>query len=204
MDIGTGWFHHDAFLVYLVGDYRVYLFDVDDKARLRYMMNYFSLLQSKRDVISSELGVLPELVDAKLSPLTKLKTRKEIYDHCNFIPCIIDKPTEPFLPDGSIDFMLSNCVLGHIPPRILKPELVSLRKMLKPIGYMYHMIGHDDHWSFHDRSFNFFNYYRYSDRLYHLLFDNKFEYQNRMVRRMVRLFSRVRTRCRGLLGPDFR
>jgi hypothetical protein len=54
--------------------------------------------------------------------------------------------------------------------------------MLKPQGFMYMMIGHDDHWSFHDRSVNQFNYYRFPDRLYSKLFDTKFEYQNRMVK----------------------
>src|SRR5579864_7237707 len=27
LDVGTGWYHHAAFLLWLVGDYRVYLFD---------------------------------------------------------------------------------------------------------------------------------------------------------------------------------
>ncbi|MBV8073591.1 MAG: hypothetical protein JO270_27095, partial [Acidobacteriaceae bacterium] len=38
------------------------------------------------------------------------------------------------------------------------------------------------HWAFHDPSMNIFNYYRYSDKFYHLLFDTKFEYQSRMVK----------------------
>ena len=47
---------------------------------------------------------------------------------------------------------------------------------------MYYLIGHDDHWSFHDNSANVFNYYRYSDRYYSVLFENKFEFQNRFVK----------------------
>jgi hypothetical protein len=53
-----------------------------------------------------------------------------------------------------------NCVLTHIPPAIVKPELAALRLMLKPTGKMYMMIGHDDHWTFHDPSANQFIYYR--------------------------------------------
>jgi hypothetical protein len=71
-------------------------------------------------------------------------------------------------------------VVNHIPPSILGPELVALREILKDDGSMYHLIGHDDHWAFHDRSANIFNFYRYSDRYYSLLFESM-EYHNRMV-----------------------
>jgi hypothetical protein len=60
--------------------------------------------------------------------------------------------------------MVSNCVLNHIPRDILLPEMKVLREILKPDGRMHFLIGHDDHWTFHDRRENQFNYYRYSDR----------------------------------------
>ena len=47
---------------------------------------------------------------------------------------------------------------------------------------MYHLLGHEDHWTLHDRSANQFNYYRYSDRWYKTIFDTKFEFQNRLVK----------------------
>jgi len=113
--------------------------------------------------------------------LPGIQTREEIGRVCNFTLCITDQTNQPFLPVGSVDFMVSNCVLTHIPPSIVKPELAALRLMLKPTGLMYMMIGHDDHWSFHDGTANQFNYYRYSDRLYATIFETKFEYQNRMT-----------------------
>ena len=51
--------------------------------------------------------------------------------------------------------MVSNCVLNHISFDILKPELEILKKILKPNGYMHFLIGHDDHWTFHDLKMNF-------------------------------------------------
>src|SRR4051794_6479481 len=40
MEVGTGWFHRDAFLLYLAGDGpRIHLFDVEDKGRLNYVQN---------------------------------------------------------------------------------------------------------------------------------------------------------------------
>jgi SAM-dependent methyltransferase len=182
LDIGTGWFHHDAFLLYLAGDYRIHLFDIEDKARLSYISNYLENLLANCDRISRELEIDPAATEAKLEHLLALGSRGEIYETCGFVPCITSAVTEPFLPEGSIDFMVSNCVLNHIPPSVLTAELNVLRHMLKPEGHMYHLLGHDDHWTFHDPSANRFNYYRYSDRYYRLFFETRLEYQNRLVK----------------------
>jgi hypothetical protein len=182
LDIGTGWHHHDAFLLYLCGDYRIQLFDVEDKSTVEYIKIYIRHLLDMAPEIAAELSLHPDHIRSKLQPLLALNTREDIYRACNFSLSVTDRTNEPFLPVGSVDFMVSNCVLTHIPPTVLGPELAAFRMMLKPTGMMYMMIGHDDHWSFHDPSVNRFNYYRYSDRLYRALFDTKFEYQNRMVK----------------------
>jgi len=183
IDFGTGWHHHDAFLLYLCGNYKVFLFDVENKARLSYIKTYLEYLRDNIDELARQLAPLDtEATLMKLRELLSLGSREEIYRVCNFEPIITRKTDEPFLPDSSIDFMVSNCVLTHIPPAIVEPELAALRRMLKPTGFMYMMIGHDDHWAFHDTTASTFNYYRYSDRFYSMLFDTSFEYQNRMVR----------------------
>ena len=199
MDVGTGWFHHDAFLLWLVGDYTIYLFDVADKAKLVYIKNYLQHLRDNIDLLLKELPLEKEITLAKIDSLLKLQSREEIYKVCKFIPCITNKTDKPFLPANSIDFMISNCVLTHIPPHIVVPELKALREMLKPEGRMYFLIGHDDHWAFHDRSVNQFNYYRYSDKYYSSIFDTNFEYQNRMVKQeWLELFANT-----GLVVDDY-
>ncbi|MGE4046923.1 MAG: hypothetical protein AB7F35_18825 [Acetobacteraceae bacterium] len=182
LDVGTGWHHHDSFLLYLCGNYRIFLFDVEDKSSVDYIKTYLRHLLDIVDEVAAELSLDPDIIRSKLQPLLVLRTREDIYRACNFTLCITDRTAEPFLPVGSVDFMVSNCVLTHIPPAVLGPELIALRLMLKPQGMMYMMIGHDDHWSFHDPSANQFNYYRYSDRYYRTMFETGFEYQNRMVK----------------------
>jgi SAM-dependent methyltransferase len=192
LDIGTGWFHHDAFLLHLAGDYRIYLFDIEDKARLTYIANYLENLLRHSELVAAELGIDETEAQSKIQRLLSLKSREEIYEACGFVPCVTRDVMEPFLAEGSIDFMVSNCVLNHIPPRLLAMELHTLRQMLKPDGRMYHLLGHDDHWTFHDPSANRFNYYRYSDRYYRMFFETKLEYQNRLVKQeWLRIFDRV-------------
>jgi len=181
LELGTGWFHHDAFALYLAGDYKIYLFDVKDKAKFVYIKNYLGYLLENADRVAAALDIAIDTVHARLEPLLPLQRREELYAACNFVPCITEKTDMPFLPENSIDFMIGNCVLNHIPPSILVPELNALRRMLKPEGRMYTMIGHDDHYTFHDNSANQFNYYRYSDRVHKWIFESKFEYHNRLV-----------------------
>ena len=161
VDVGTGWFHNVAFLLYLVGDYQIYLFDVKDKATLVYIKNYLTELLANVALLANELRVDHAQIREKLQPLLQMRSREEIYAACNFHPVITKETSTPFLPEGTIDFMVSNCVLNHIPPNILMPELIALRKMLKDSGRRSHLLGDDDHWSFHDCSANQFNYYRY-------------------------------------------
>jgi hypothetical protein len=184
VDVGTGWFHHDAFLLYLVGDYTVHLFDIEDRAKLRYIKNYLRYLCEQIAWVSRELGIDPDEGRRKLIELLELPDRKTIYARSKFVPCITSEIDRPFLPEGSVDLMVSNCVLVHMRPDIIVPELQALRSMLKNDGYMFHMLGHDDHWAFHDPAMEWpsFNYLRYSERAYRLLFDSALEYHNRMVR----------------------
>jgi SAM-dependent methyltransferase len=199
LDVGTGWHHHDALLLYLIGGYRVFLFDVQDKAKLMYIKTYVKYLLENLESVTSELSVDPASAKRNLEHLLTLNSREEIYEACNFELCITDKTDNPFLPENSIDFMVSSCVLTHIPPSVLEPELISLRRMLKEDGFMYMLIGHDDHWSFHDSSANQFNYYRYSDKFYKTLFETDFEYQNRFVKQeWAPIFDRV-----GLAVVDY-
>jgi hypothetical protein len=180
MEVGTGWYHHDAVLLYVVGDYETYLFDVEDKAHLQYVKNFARTLMRDSAMLSRELGVAEDTIHRRLERVLRQDSREQLYTALNWVPVITRYVTQPFLPKRSIDFMLSNCVINHIPPRILGPELVALREILKDDGSMYHLIGHDDHWAFHDPSANMFNFYRYSDRYYALLFESM-EYHNRMV-----------------------
>jgi hypothetical protein len=57
MDVGTGWYHNDAFLLWLAGDYRIILFDVKDKAHVDYIHNYLRTLDEHVDVLVDELGL---------------------------------------------------------------------------------------------------------------------------------------------------
>ena len=43
-----------------------------------------------------------------------MQFQKEIYKICNFEPVITKDINRLFMPENSIDLMVSNCVLNHI------------------------------------------------------------------------------------------
>ena len=181
LDVGTAWYHRDAFLLYLVGGWRLTLFDVEDKATLGSIRSYVRSLLAEAEVVAPAVGHTSEHVKDRLSSLLTLPTRQAIYESCGFTPAITRQTDNPMTAEGSVDVVVSNCVLNHIRLPILEPELRALAKTLKPDGAMNVLIGHDDHWTFHDPSMRTFEYYRFSDRVYRILFETPFEFQNRMV-----------------------
>ena len=174
MDVGTGWYHHEPFLLYLCGFSKFYLFDVVEKSKFIYIKNYLNGIIDNIEVISNELQIDESNAIDKINELLSCNSKKEIYKICNFEPVITKDTNRLFMPENSIDLMVSNCVLNHIPLDILKPELKILKKILKPNGYMHFLIGHDDHWTFHDLKMNKFQYYIYSDKYYKRLFETNF------------------------------
>lgn len=182
LDVGTGWFHHESFLLWLSGNYKIILFDIRNNSKLIYIKNYIHHIIENLDYLSEQLHLDKTESERKLSEILKMNNKEDIYTYCNFEPHITQNLDTLSIYNNSINFMISNCVLNHIPLKMLDSELGILKKLLNPGGMMYFLIGHDDHWSFHDNTANIFNYYRYSDKFYKILFENKFEFQNRLVK----------------------
>lgn len=82
LEVGSGWFHHDAFLLYIVGDYKIYLFDVEDKAKLLFK-NYLDHLLQNIDLVASELCIDRSNVRSKLEKLLDMDSREDIYAALN-------------------------------------------------------------------------------------------------------------------------
>ena len=120
LDFGTAWHHHDAFLLYLIGDYKIYLFDIQDRAWLSYIKTYLQYLIEHLDF--SRLRALHRTQRCKKLDYLLNSRPDDVYKACNFDSIVTDVTDKPFLPERSLDFVVSNCVLSHIPPSILRPE----------------------------------------------------------------------------------
>jgi SAM-dependent methyltransferase len=92
-------------------------------------------------------------------------------------PC--DARTLP-LPVRSVDFHISNTVLEHIPPDVLKGILSEANRVLTPDGLLVHLVDPSDHFSHDDDSIAAVNFLRFSDDEWHRWAGNRFMYHNRL------------------------
>jgi SAM-dependent methyltransferase len=84
------------------------------------------------------------------------------------------------LRDGSVDVLVSRAVLEHVRPDVLEPLLRECRRVLKPNGFMCHIIDNTDHYAHADRSINYVNFLRFEEWQWRLLTVNPFHYTNRL------------------------
>ena len=83
------------------------------------------------------------------------------------------------LPAGSIDLVVSNNTLEHIPPHVLEEIVFEFRRVSAPGAVMDHFVDISDHYAHFDSSITEFNYLRYGPRTWRLV-NNRLQYQNRL------------------------
>nr|HMS33643.1 class I SAM-dependent methyltransferase [Ignavibacteria bacterium] len=83
------------------------------------------------------------------------------------------------IESNSIDFILSNATMEHIPEEHLPDIMKESFRIMKPGGIMSNVIDYRDHWSFFDNSISVYNYLQYSDKEWNKL-NPSIMYQNRM------------------------
>ena len=79
LDFGTAWHHHDAFLLYLMGDYKIYLFDVQDRAWLSYIKTYLEYLTENLDVVALRAVHRPRSCQTKAEQSDQNSSHVRIY-----------------------------------------------------------------------------------------------------------------------------
>lgn len=78
----------------------------------------------------------------------------------------------------SVDLIVSNNTLEHVPPDVLEDLFREFRRIIRVGGVMSHAIDLGDHYSLFDHALSPYNFLRYSDSTWRW-FNNGFLYQNR-------------------------
>jgi SAM-dependent methyltransferase len=84
------------------------------------------------------------------------------------------------LSEGSVGFHISNTVLEHISPDVLKGILSEAKRVLTADGLLVHLVDPSDHFSHDDDSIAAVNFLRFSDEEWHRWAGNRFMYHNRL------------------------
>ncbi|MFA7359941.1 MAG: methyltransferase domain-containing protein [Candidatus Kapaibacterium sp.] len=86
------------------------------------------------------------------------------------------------LRDESIDLVVSNATLEHIPKDSIKAILKESYRILKPGGILSHAIDYKDHWAYIDSNLSYYNFLKYSDQIWKYK-NPSLNYQNRLRHR---------------------
>ncbi|MGH2914716.1 MAG: methyltransferase domain-containing protein [Solirubrobacteraceae bacterium] len=93
---------------------------------------------------------------------------------------LVGREPERHLPARSVDLIVSNNTLEHIPPVDLCALLARLRRLTVPDAVLSHFIDMSDHYAHFDHRISEFNHLRFSDPAWQLV-NNRLQYHNRLL-----------------------
>ncbi|HLU12311.1 MAG TPA: methyltransferase domain-containing protein [Oceanobacillus sp.] len=180
LELGTGWFPTVPIGMYLCGVRKVYSIDI---RRLSDPAYFDAMLRILSEYPHEELkAILPDLQDERFAALKQIantaKSQHEALEQMQIELLIADARHTDF-PDASVDYVISNTTLEHIPYPILVELFQEFHRILKPDGLMSHIIDMSDHYQHFDHSITGYNFLRYNDFVWSLL-NNPLQYQNRL------------------------
>jgi SAM-dependent methyltransferase len=180
LELGTGWYPVVPVALYLCGfssitsvdlvqhmntrglcDVALRFIDLEDRQALRELLPHYE---------SDRVERLRQLVEDTSRPPIPA-------DVCLTL-MTGDASRLPF-PDRYAGFIVSNSVLEHIYPDVLRPILVEFHRLLRPDGCMSHAIDLSDHFSHLDDKITPYNFLRFSDRAWRMI-DNSIQSQSRL------------------------
>lgn len=86
------------------------------------------------------------------------------------------------LPDKSIDLIVSNATLEHVPKDSIRRILKESYRILKPGGVLSHSIDYKDHWAYTDSSLSYYDFLKYNEKEWKYK-NPDLNYQNRLRHR---------------------
>ena len=136
--------------------------------------NTFRRLYKYRDKFGKNADILKDIPD-----VNKNNFREILNDYFKIKYIAPLDARETGIESNSIDFILSNATMEHIPQKDLPEIMKESYRIMKPGGIMSNVIDYRDYWSFFDNSISVYNFLQYSEKEWKKL-NPSIMYQNRM------------------------
>jgi len=182
LEVGTGWYPTFPWCCYLGGAASIVTIDLVPLLKEDLVRQSVDLLERHLPLIADRTGVPLEQVASKHARLRKAVAGSIDLDIVTEGVIRYHAPADARqsgLPDGSIDLVLSNSVLEHVPQQVVVELFREARRILTPTGLMVHGVNCGDHYAYVDRAVTQLNYLRYSDADWQF-WNSEFLYQNRL------------------------
>ncbi len=177
LELGTGWQPVIPILFYLAGCRKIILTDLEyltDETLVRMAARFVA---SRTAQIAAEIRLTEGEVQQRLDFLGS-GTLEDILERLNM------EYRVPFesrsVASSSIDIIISRTVFEHIRPRTLADILRDFRRILRPKGYMCHVIDMSDHFEHRDKLISRVNFLKFGEFVWTLAGLNPQNYQNRL------------------------
>lgn len=185
MEIGTGWTPIIPLVFWLNG---LRTCDTYDVAPLMKRKLFFETI---RQLSEDPRAVVPQPASAAKRASVADKLRR-LVNAAAFAPSVAHvlhecgiryhakrDAADTALPSNSVDLVFSNVVLEHVPLASVHRLFAEAYRVLRPNGYMVHLIDPSDHFSHGDASISPVNFLRFSEREF-ARYNTSFLFQNRI------------------------
>ncbi|NWH05036.1 class I SAM-dependent methyltransferase [Desulfobacter latus] len=183
LELGTGWHPIVPIGLWLCGASHVYSVDIQPLISDREVQDTLKFFD--RYAENGRLKILLPFAREE-----KIKKMREIINNCKGvidvsvlgkfdIRVIVGDASNVFIPEDKIDFFVSNCVLEHIEPEMLKKIFKRFKRITSQNGIMCHLIDLADHYADFDGSIGVFNFLKFSNEEW-TKYNNSFHYHNRL------------------------
>lgn len=166
LEFGTGWLPIIPFLFCLAGARQLVLTDVErllDRQTIERAKRY---IRENAHIVAAALRTpAPEILARLDAALSRYHAPWDCGDQ----------------PSHSVDIITSRAALEHIPPRSLDSLFDEFRRIVRPNGFMCHIVDNSDHWEHQDKRLSRVNFLRYEEGwCWRLACLNVQSYQNRL------------------------
>jgi SAM-dependent methyltransferase len=179
VEIGTGWLPVLPLCFSLAGLGRCRTLDLNRHLSPGVLPRTVLELRRHLPAIAQAAGEPGELVRRRYDRLVALPDGEELLRAAGVEYVAPGDATRTGLPDASVDLVLSNSVLEHVPTDALHGIMVETRRILKGDGVALHSVNCEDHYAHFDRSVSPIHYLRFSRSRWRL-WNNAILYQNRL------------------------
>ncbi len=178
-EIGTGWFPTLPLCYALAGAGSCVTVDLNPHLSSRLSFRLLRALGEHLDVIAGAAGCGRVEVENRYLHYTRARDLPDLLARAGIEYFAPADATQSGLPADSIDVVLSNSVLEHVPAAVLTAMMRESFRILRPGGIISHSVNCGDHYAYFDDRIDFMNYLRFSEAEW-AFWNNDIQYQNRL------------------------
>ncbi len=181
-ELGTGWFPTVPIALFLCGAEQVWTADISPLLKIENVRHVLKFYQEEG--ASGHLAkLLPRLRPERMKHIGEALDSAEtdpvkLLATLNIGVLVLDARTTG-LKAESVDLVISDSVLVHVPQVILYSIFEEFRRIISPQGVMVHWMGLWDTYARFDQRLTRFNMLRYSEKSWRI-YNSPMEHQNRM------------------------